>query len=322
MQTWSDDAGASMTLGQWLSLVWDRGWGDTRVWTLLRDACRQALVAVRAALRPGEDEELISDALVIARGVPSSWERAERAGVALVRWLAGVMKRCLLARRRREPATLGDLVDSLPSARLDERAAPTRIDIDPATLLTPKQLAAWRLACEGLSATRAAADLGLSRSAYRDRLRRAKQRLASGTPAPARHRPEETAALACELAREGRSEHATLLVLRSAGATYRTCAATLGTTVDAVRSRVARLWRVWRARRTDRRFDTDRPPSAERGDECAEERSSRAASRARREVGAAGRGVRDEQRARVHVPRAPPDGAAQLDDHSRRRGVP
>ncbi len=136
----------AITLGEWLDLVGSHGWADERAWLIVRDCARRALPAVRRRLRPGEDEELVAEIVVLARCVPTTWSRPDRRGIGLVPWLAGVMKRHLLALRRAELPTAGDRIDDLEArdpVEPDELPPRPLPDVDVAALLTVKQLAAW-----------------------------------------------------------------------------------------------------------------------------------------------------------------------------------
>ena len=171
------DGSRAVTLGGWVRLVDTRGWTDESVWLVVHDAARAALSAVRRSLRPGEAEELVAEVVVVARGVPESWRVPDRAGVVLVRWLGGVMKRRLLAMRRAEFALAGEnLTDVEGPDPPDDTGTREPPSVDAAALLTEKQLATWESACRGLGSRTAARQLGITRGAYRDRLRRAKGR--------------------------------------------------------------------------------------------------------------------------------------------------
>ena len=263
------DGSRAVTLGGWVRLVDTRGWTDESVWLVVHDAARAALSAVRRSLRPGEAEELVAEVVVVARGVPESWRVPDRAGVVLVRWLGGVMKRRLLAMRRAEFALAGEnLTDVEGPDPPDDTGTREPPSVDAAALLTEKQLATWESACRGLGSRTAARQLGITRGAYRDRLRRAKGRRASSVPAPAPHDASQTAMLAKHVAERGDARNAARLVLRSCGTSYRSCAEALGWTVEAVRSRLARLWRRWKPSLNPQPRDTDLPcptlPSRER----------------------------------------------------------
>jgi hypothetical protein len=249
----------AITLGEWFDLVNSRGWSDERVWGIVHDCARAALTAVRRRLRRGEDDDLVADLVLLARTAPAGWRRSERRSIGMTRWLAGVVKRRLLAIRRRELPSLGSALGSLEAPV--PRSEPTSA-IDPGEFLTPKQLSSWELHEQGVGTRVASRMLGITRYAQRDRVRRARLRLASRARAVGQRDPTWLAAAAKQLAATGDRRNVPLLLLRCAGISYRMCAQTLRTTVAAVASRLHRLWKMWERSLAEQRSDTDLPCAA------------------------------------------------------------
>jgi hypothetical protein len=115
-----------MTIGRWLEIVAARGWRDPATWMLTRDAARAALPSVRRLVRSGEEEDLVSELIVLARGVPDCWRRPELRGVPLARWFAGVLRNLIRARRRNGAGA------PLEGDVLDPRSDPGADEADPA----------------------------------------------------------------------------------------------------------------------------------------------------------------------------------------------
>ena len=247
----------AVTLGAWIAIVDQHGWDDERIWMLVDEAARAALSAVRRTLRPGEDDELVSDVVALAREFPTSWRHPARAGALLASWFGGVMKKLLRTRRRRGSRTAGDRDKDVVDPRSVRRRGQDEADAAAAARvselrqlveerqanLTPLQREAVDLHLQRLSHGAAARRLGIERDTFRDRLRRAVLRLRSDVPAPVRHDRGRVAALAEAVADAGDARGAALLALRAAGRTFRACAEALGRTLAAVRSHAARLWR-------------------------------------------------------------------------------
>jgi len=254
----------AVTIGAWIERVERHGWSDEHVWTVAYEAAEAALSSIRRMLRPSEDlaGDLLSEAVLVAQRCWERWRRPEIADVGLVPWMWGVLRNALRATRRRTERTAGDRVTEVTARDVDDERLPDEAlrRLDARAILTPKQLEVWELHCRGLIHREAASRLGITRDAYRDRLRRAKKRLLAGLPAPARHGPKETATLAKVVAASGNAAAASLLALRSLGTSYRRCAEALGLTASAVRSRLSRLWRVWKPSLDAQPTETDLPP--------------------------------------------------------------
>jgi DNA-directed RNA polymerase specialized sigma24 family protein len=245
MSTLVGDGHSTVTLGGWLDVVDSRGWGDASVWLQIHDCAQAALAAVRRRLRPGDGEDLVADVVLLARTPPASWRRSDRRDIPLVRWLGGVVRNRLRALRRAELPTTGRALDAVASAEACRDPVPSGVDA--ASVLTAKQLASWDLHCQGVGTRAAAEALGVTRDAHRRRLERAKRRLASEGRAERLGVGEWAPTLVRELLSKGDTVNAALLLLRHGGQCYRACAEALRLTVDAVRSRLARLWRMWKA---------------------------------------------------------------------------
>lgn len=85
---------ASETLGDWLRLVGSAGWASEEPWDHVQAAARAAAQTVgrRVRIRPGEEEDVVSDVLLVARTSTEAWSRQQVSDVPLVVWLTGVME--------------------------------------------------------------------------------------------------------------------------------------------------------------------------------------------------------------------------------------
>ena len=262
--------GGVVTLGAWIDGVDRRGWGDEWVWLTLQSAARAALGAVRRLLRPGEDDEFVSEVIERARCLPMSWREPQKSAAALAAWLGGVMKNVLRERRRRaareRSGILPHLVPetvrrgsshpartSLSALRARHREHATHAAIvgsggavtrafPGSEFLTHKQVEAYELKLRGLTEKSIASTLGISRSAVHDRLRRARQRIQRGLAAPRSGSASDARRLAEQVSANGDMTNAALLRHRANGLTYAAIAEALQMTPGAVAGRLKRLW--------------------------------------------------------------------------------
>jgi len=248
-----------VTVGEWLKCVTHRGWEDESVWRVLREAALAAASSVRKTLQADDVDDVVSETILIARESHASWARDSVRDVELASWLGGVMKHQARAKRRAAGVSPGgDLqwvraAASRPDAGESVDAgtdAPPRVSAIEA-LLTKKQRAACRLAARGLSQRVAAAELKISRRAYRDLLARARVHVASGVPALGlARRVEMPRRLLREAAQNGAPHCAEVARLRSDGWSIASCAELLGLSLTAVASRLKRIWKkiaMWKS---------------------------------------------------------------------------
>jgi DNA-directed RNA polymerase specialized sigma24 family protein len=265
---------SELTLGAWLDRVDDRGWGDETVWHDALRCARAALRAVRCWLRRFDADDLVQDVVLLARTPPEGWRRPTRRDVPLVNWFAGVLRKRCCARARATPTPIGDAIHAVEAPDHDDEApidpvAAERLEhvreLHPERLLTRKQLESWNLYVKGTGSREAAEQLGISREAHRDRVKRARAHLRTGTPAP-RGRAPGWLVVATRLAEaSGATEDERLLSLRRLGRSYAACAEALGSTLAAVTSRLARIWTRARDRLAEGACDSDLPSPPCRG---------------------------------------------------------
>ena len=239
------------TLGAWIDLVDRVGWGDERVGRSLQACAAAALEAVRRMLRRSDDpDELVEGVLVLAWSLPATWRRPGVRGVALGRWLAGVMRNQLRTARRtagRAARSRVEATDDLPAAPPpDEPEVEPMQQIDVISYLTELERASWDLHAVGTGSRAAARSLGISRDAHRGRLRRTARRVRRGVHARVPSGPAWIPGAVRHALAQGERRSATILLLHHAGHTDAEIAADLGLTRAAVASRLARLRRMWR----------------------------------------------------------------------------
>mgnify|MGYP002622704015 CR=1 FL=1 len=264
---------SGVTLGTWLDAVEEFGWSAERVWLAVRRAALDAVNVLRGSLRNGEADELIQETILVARERSTAWNRPGLQDTRLAGWILGIARKCLKAMRRKELALLGERAHDIPASTglpVEGASPPPSAPENLAQILTARQLDAWQLACEGFSHAEGARRLGISRDAFRDRLRRAKRAIASGTPAPRRDTREDCRRIASECEIRGDARGALLFARRAAQWTYRAIAEAVGASVAAVRSALARRRRRAQLPVGPIATETDLPPAT-----CSSEKSAR-----------------------------------------------
>jgi DNA-directed RNA polymerase specialized sigma24 family protein len=261
---WSADGRAApLTLGEWVEIAARDGVSADRRWRLALDHARAALPAVRGRLRRDDEDDLVSDLLVVAHELPESWRRPEVRDVPLARWFAGVLRVLRVERRGRspDPPRKSCADEDFPDrVREPDAAAPdVSIDDELRPFVTARELRSIDAFRRGLDAVEAAKSLGIRVGAHRARLRRALRRVRNAVvPRP----PDDSSWIPATvrlLLDRGDRDGAALLLLRDSGKSLAECAASFRTTADAVKARLRRargVWRMWKTSPARRARDT------------------------------------------------------------------